>query len=122
MPIKVDMKSILLTTLLFLSSLVNFAQQKDSLTANDYARAERFLFFNAQQYVDHWEEVPVWLQGDKFWYRTLSPQGSEFILVDAVKGIRYAAFDQQKLAAAISSATGKNYTSGMLPFRSFDYS
>ena len=116
------MKSISLTAILFLSSLINFAQQKDSLTANDYAHAEQCLFFNAQQYVDHWTAKPEWLQDDKFWYRTLSPQGSEFILVNAAKGTRSAAFDQQKLAAAISSATGKNYKMDMLPFRSFTYS
>lgn len=116
-----NMKNILLTAILFLCSFVNFAQQKKSITANDYAHAEQFLSFHAQQYIDHGKITPVWLEGDKFWYRTSTPNGSEFILVDASKGSRTAAFDQQKLAMALSSATAKNYTMSMLPFRSFDY-
>ena len=99
----------------------SFAQQKNSLTAKDYEHAESFMSYNTQKLIDHGNISPSWMQGDRFWYRTLNPQGSEFILVDPSKGTRAAAFDQQKLASALSSATGKNYTAWMLPFQSFSY-
>jgi dipeptidyl aminopeptidase/acylaminoacyl peptidase len=97
------------------------AQQGPVLTAKDYARAESFLFYNTQQYVDHGSVQPVWLPGDKFWYRSLTPQGSEFVLVDPVKKKRQPAFDQQKLAASLSAATGMQYNAWMLPFTYFTY-
>ena len=31
---------------------------------------------------------PNWIPGDKFWYRVLTPTGSEFILVDPAKGTK----------------------------------
>ena len=98
------------------------AQQNTPLTDKDYAHAESFLSYNTEQLVDHGKVSPNWLPGDKFWYRILTPQGSEFILVDPVKKTRGQAFDQQKLAAAISTATGKTYEANKLPFRTLNFS
>ena len=95
---------------------------QDSVTTKDYAHAEQFLFYNTAKYIDHSSINPNWFANDKFWYRVLTPQGSEFIMVDAAKGTRNAAFDQQKLAAALSTAAGKNYSANMLPFRTINYS
>lgn len=77
--------------------------------------------YNTQKYIDRGNVNANWMDGDKFWYRVLTPQGSEFILVDAAKGTRTVAFDQQKLATALSSATGRSYTASMLPFQSISY-
>jgi len=98
------------------------AQQSPSLTDKDYAHAENFLGYNTEQLVDHGRVMPNWLPGDKFWYRILTSQGSEFILVDPAKKTRGQAFDHQKLAAAISTATGKTYEASKLPFRTFSFS
>jgi dienelactone hydrolase len=98
------------------------AQQNTTLTDKDYAHAESFLSYNTEQLVDHGKVSPNWLPGDKFWYRILTPQGSEFILVDPVKKTHGQAFDQQKLAAAISTATGKTYEANKLPFRTVNFS
>ena len=98
------------------------AQQGPHLTAKDYEHAESFLNYNTEQLIDHNGVRPEWLPGDKFWYRTLTAQGSEFILVDPAKKLRTAAFDQQKLAASLSTATGKQYEAAMLPFQDFSYS
>src|SRR6266496_6484941 len=97
-------------------------QQSNSLTTKDYEQAESLMGYNTQQFIDHGSVNPEWLPGDKFWYRTLVPNGSEFILVDPVKGTITAAFDQQKLATALSTATGRNYSSRMLPFQFLTYS
>lgn len=115
------MKKILFTANAVLCCSILFAQQTGSLTAKDYARAEQFFYFQAQQKVDYGTVNANWVNSDKFWYRTLTPSGSKFIFVDAAKGKRTAAFDQSKLAAAISSATGKTYTADMLPFKTFSY-
>ncbi|MGZ3848457.1 MAG: DPP IV N-terminal domain-containing protein [Flavisolibacter sp.] len=98
------------------------AQQPAVLSQKDYQHAESFMGYNTQRFVDHGSLNPNWIDGDRFWYRSLTPQGSEFILVDPRKGSRVAAFDQQKLAAALSSVTGKATTAFMLPFQSFTYS
>ncbi len=98
-----------------------YAQQKPVVTTQDYARAERFLTAT-QQYVDNLPGRPTWLSGDRFWYRNLTAQGSEFILVNAPKGTRTAAFDHQKLAENLSSVANKKYTASMLPFQEFAYS
>src|ERR1700743_2946339 len=98
------------------------AQQSPQLTAKDYEHAESFLNYNTEQLVDHNGVRPEWFSGDKFWYRSLTAHGSEFIVVDPAKKTRAAAFDQQKLAASLSSATGKKYEADMLPFQSFSYS
>ncbi len=95
--------------------------QQASLTAKDYAHAESFWGYNTQQLVDRSNVRPEWLSGDRFWYRVLTPQGSEFILVNPTKKTRTAAFDQQKLAASLSAATGKQYTAAMLPFSYFTF-
>src|SRR5882724_7476137 len=116
------MKRFLLTFTSFVITLLANAQQNDSLTVKDYRHAESLMGYNTQQFVDHGSVNANWLDGDKFWYRTLTPQGSEFILVDATKGTRTAAFDQQKLATALSAAAGRIYTAPMLPFQSFIYS
>lgn len=97
------------------------SQQTNIVDKKDYQHAESFMAYNTQQFIDHGPFIANWLAGDRFWYRTLTPQGSEFILVDPVKGTRTAAFDQQKLAAALSTATGKQFSASMLPFQSFNY-
>jgi dipeptidyl aminopeptidase/acylaminoacyl peptidase len=112
----------LLTAATFFVSAVAMAQQLPTLTAEDYARAERFLSYNTQPLVDHSAGQPNWLAGDRFWYRVLTAQGSEFILVDPARKTRNAAFNQTKLAAALSTATGQTYEAARLPFRTFAFS
>ncbi|HEX3168649.1 MAG TPA: DPP IV N-terminal domain-containing protein [Chitinophagaceae bacterium] len=103
-------------------SFILLANAQDALTVKDYENAESKLGYNTQQYVDRGNVFPNWMPGDKFWYRVLTPTGSEFILVDATKGTRTVAFDHEKLAASLSSATNKKYTGSMLPFQGINYS
>lgn len=115
------MKNLLLPVFI-LSAFAAIAQQKDSVTVAAYAHAEKMLSYNTVQYIDNTVSNLHWLSSNKFWYQTFTTQGSRFILVDADKGTHSNAFDQQKLAAAISTATGKNYTADKLPFASFNFS
>lgn len=95
--------------------------QQPVLTAQDYARAERFMIYNTQPLVDHALGQLNWLPDGRFWYRVATPQGSEFIVVDPARKTRTAAFDQGKLAAALSTAGGRPVEANRLPFRTFTF-
>ena len=116
------MKRIFFTIIAAGFSLTSIAQQAAPLTEKDYAHAESLLSYNTQKYIDHGSLRPHWLSGDRFWYRDLNANGSQFILVNAVTGKRTAAFDQKKLAASLSSATAKTYEPERLPFERFTFS
>src|SRR2546428_59825 len=45
----------------------------------------------------------------RFWYRKTVKGGSEFIVVDADSLKKGPAFDQERLAAALSTASGEKY-------------
>jgi len=98
------------------------AQQNGALTADDYKRAESQLTYNTEQLVDRGSVRAAWLPGDKFWYRVLTPKGSQFMLVDPAKKVSMPAFDAEKLAAALGTATGKQYNANKLPFTTIGFS
>ncbi len=77
--------------------------------------------YNANPLVLHTVVQPTWLPDERFWYRTATENGTEFILVDAARGTRAPAFDQLKIAAALSAAAGTTYTAYRLPFTQFDF-
>src|SRR5438552_13828144 len=66
--------------------------------------------------------TPHWFANNtRFWYRNdLRDGAKEFILVDAQRGIREAAFDHAKLAAALSRVAGAEYRADKLPFDSIE--
>jgi hypothetical protein len=53
---------------------------------------------------------------DQFWYQRTVKGGTDFVIVDAAGATKKPAFDQEKLAAAINTATGGHYTALALPF------
>ncbi len=116
------MNKFLFAAITIFSASAACAQQGPVLTEKDYAHAESFLSYNTDPLIDHASVRPNWLPGDKFWFRDLDAHGSEFILVDPAKKEIAGVFDQGKLAAAISTATGKTYTGLMLPFQTFSFS
>ena len=123
------MKKIILPGLFTLVALMAFEYNVMAQDAGnhaysiaDYERAEKAMGYNTAQLVDHFSLQSNWLPDDHFWYRTLSAQGSEFVLVDPMLGTRTAAFDQQKLANALSAASGEKFEALHLPFTTFTYS
>jgi dipeptidyl-peptidase-4 len=60
-------------------------QAPRGVTAEDYARAERFLGPATNPLVLRSGVRPNWLEGDRFWYRVTTEKGSEAFLVDPVK-------------------------------------
>lgn len=98
------------------------AQQQRALTADDYARAEKFMGYNTAPLVDRGGFRPNWLSDERFWYRNLLATGSEFVLVNPANGTRQPAFDHAKLAAALSTAAGATFSPSKLPFTDFTFS
>lgn len=86
-------------------------------TADDYARAEKFMGYNTTPLVSGAGIRPTWVNGDKFWYRNSTAEGFEFILVDPATGARTPAFQHLKLAEALSTAASAKYEATKLPFQ-----
>lgn len=108
------------------TSLSGAAEQRAAdtpraLTSDDYARAERWMPYNTVPLVSGVSVRPTWLADDRFWYRNQVMGGSEFVLVDS-HGTRAPAFDHARLAAALSTASGKTYDAAHLPLMQFTYS
>src|SRR5256884_9672261 len=114
-----------LTVLILVIAPPVMTQQTDAphtLTASDYARAEKWMPYNTNPLVFRSGVRPTWQADDRFWYRITTAEGSEFLLVDAAKGTRAPAFDHAKLAVALSAATGTTYDAHHLPFADFELS
>jgi Tol biopolymer transport system component len=101
--------------------MTNANAQSRALTADDYARAEKFMAYNTAPLVLRSGVRPNWLPDGRFWYRVSTENGTEFILVDPVKGTRAVAFDHVKLAAALASATGAKFGAYQLPFQQLEF-
>ena len=99
-----------------LASVAAAQPQPRVFTNDDYARAEQFMGYNTTPLVFHAGVRPTWLADDRFWYRTTTPEGIEFVMVDPARKTRGPAFDQAKLAAALSAAAGTTYDGRHLPF------
>lgn len=93
------------------------AQEPRRLTAEDYARAERFLPANTIPLVTGLASRPTWLDDGRFWYRARTRDGTEYVLVDPARGTRDAAFDHGRLAAALAAASGGRVEATSLPIQ-----
>ena len=101
------------------AAVVPCQAQPRAFTSADYARAEKFMNYNTTPLMFRASVQPNWLPDERMWYRVVTADGSEFILVDPARGTREPAFDQTKLAAALSQAAGSTYDGAHLPFESF---
>lgn len=80
-------------------------QQPRQYTAADYARAERFMSYNVQPLASAGVVRAKWLEDGRFWYRDNSEGGWSFVLVDPGTKSKTAAFDHEKVAAALRIAS-----------------
>jgi len=91
-------------------------------TRADYERAERVLNGSLADLVVDGSVAPNWIrQSSRFWYLKRTGQEKQFVLVDAERNTRGPAFDHEKLAAALSAATGRTYKATALPFNAFQF-
>jgi dipeptidyl aminopeptidase/acylaminoacyl peptidase len=83
-------------------------------TAADYARSEG-LRRRVDGLVVGAPEQARWIDSTLFWYRKTAKSGWDYVIADARTLQKRAAFDQQRLATALSAATKRTYTPTTLP-------
>jgi len=106
---------------LLAASMLGVARASAQVTVADYERA---LGLRAR-----WETLThdvadpaTWIENtNRFHFRTSVRGGHEFVVLDAATRQKRAAFDHQKLAAALSSATADTYSAAALPFSTFQF-
>lgn len=107
----------MLRWLLLLLVLTNTGLVHAQGTKADYERSEKFRERSSNKVFRRWV-APQWFSnGDRFWYRVQTGANAfEFVLVDAVKGTREAAFDHATLATALGARTKSTIEPNKLPF------
>ena len=91
-------------------------------TREDYDRAVRFLPGNSRTMVKTADVDAHWIEkSNRFWYRSRTPGGWQFLLVDAEKNTSEPAFDHAQLAQALSKVAGRAIAPEKLPFANFEF-
>lgn len=99
------MKKLLVIAALAVSALQMYAQG----TVEDYKRAFSLAEKFSANKVYYSNVRPTWIEDThNFWYVRHTPQGDEYVLVNADKKTRKPLFDQKKFAETVNAAMGKN--------------
>jgi len=107
------MKSLNISAQLLLVLILSTSVVKAQTTLADYKRADSLFQNNDRVYSSNIQAT--WIpETHIFWYINSTKKGKEFLIVDAEKGTKTAAFDQDKLAGKISEVTGKKLQPGLL--------
>ena len=69
--------------------------QNRSLTADDYAHAEKFMGYNTGPLMLRAVSRVTWLSDDRLRYRITTENGNEFLLIDPIRGTREASTEEQ---------------------------
>ncbi|WEN15832.1 DPP IV N-terminal domain-containing protein [Rhodanobacter sp. AS-Z3] len=96
------------------------AAQGRTLSANDYAQAERLMMYNTMPLVDHAVQKVNWLDDGHFWFVDHDASGDHFLKMDAASGKTMPLFDQARLAAALGKVSAKSVDASKLPVRSYE--
>ncbi|GAB3480839.1 S9 family peptidase [Nocardiopsis coralliicola] len=88
------------------------------LTDADYARAEQMLAPYRARLIPQAAVEPQWLGGgERFWYGS----GARYVMVDPAAGTRRDAFDHERLAGALTRASGHAVVADDLPLGSIEF-
>jgi dipeptidyl-peptidase 4 len=85
------------------------------LTTADYDRAAKMLGSSLDSLVIGGRVTATWLPDDRFYYRTTTPTGSEWLLVDPVHRSQRALFDAEAVAQALGRAGAGTFDGKKLP-------
>ena len=103
-------------TILALCLAVGAAAQPQKVTTSDYNQAARFSAKRVSQMVYSTRIRPNWFsESDRFWYSWRTSAGTEYYIVDPVKGTKIPIFDLPKLAMQITEVTRDPYDAAHLP-------
>ncbi len=87
-----------------------------------YSRADRLLAWHLDDLIIGDAVQPNWMAGgSRFWYRTGTADGPQFMSADPVRRTRSPLFDRDRLASALSMAADTAWTGRKLPFRTFEF-
>lgn len=106
--------------LLFCSSLIvtmGFTQENIAIykKAEDYPAKIKDKVYHAPNSIQ-------WIGSTyEFWYMQLTAKGRQFIKVNAATLQKGAAFEHERVAAALQQATNRNISADSLPFSTFNY-
>jgi dipeptidyl-peptidase-4 len=78
------------------------AQQ--AMTSADYDRAVKMLSFNVNPLVSGGTVTPTWLADNRFYYRSTTPAGAEWVIIDPGKKTRTPLFRAPEVAQALTRA------------------
>ena len=90
-------------------------------SASDYARAEALRQRFEGTVVDAVEQTGWIGTSSRFWYRKTVPGGRAFMIVDVATLQKQPAFDQVRLAVALSAAAHRTFQPMRLPFTSLRF-
>lgn len=85
-------------------------------TLADYQRAEMLNGAFQNKVYDAPDKIQWLPKAHSFWYLKTTPNGKEFIKVDADRTVKEPAFDQKRLATSLSQLTGRPVLPYQLPF------
>ncbi|MBT8145346.1 MAG: DPP IV N-terminal domain-containing protein, partial [Gammaproteobacteria bacterium] len=74
----------------------------DSISSEDYQRAESFLSAHTSELVYNTILAQYWQEDDRLVYRTRTAQGLDYVLADLVSRSKSSLFDLERLAALLS--------------------
>ncbi|HEY4955571.1 MAG TPA: DPP IV N-terminal domain-containing protein [Gemmatimonadaceae bacterium] len=94
--------ALLIGAVIILGPATAFAQQ--ALTTADYDRAARMLSFNVNPLVTGDSVTATWLPDDRFYYRSVTAGGSDWVVVDPSKKSRAPLFKVREVAQALTRA------------------
>jgi dipeptidyl-peptidase-4 len=110
---------ILSVLFVFSTASVQAQQSPRILTAEDYARAERWMNYNVGALVQHAVAGVQYLPDGRVFYRDPSPAGVAYMLADPSKGTVVPAFDNAKVDAALIAATRRAFDAKHLGIESY---
>ncbi|MDZ7694028.1 MAG: prolyl oligopeptidase family serine peptidase [Balneolaceae bacterium] len=110
------------TIIIVMLSVAVTGAQAQTVTEEDYKRAEQFLWSNVDDLVYKSHVNPNWADdAPVFWYELDTRRGTEYFLVDAEEGSRQPMFDHPKLAANLSETLGEEVDPWDLPLDDLEW-
>ena len=92
------------------------ASGQEKVTKANYALAERFSAKRVNQMVFSTRVTPRWFkEGDRFWYEWQSPKGTNYYIVDPVKGTKTEVFDLERLAMELTEIVKDPFDAQHIP-------
>ncbi len=113
------MKNTITLTICLLVLVSSFSNGQG--TVQDYKRADEIQ--STYQNKTYYDQLDAnWIDSSSnFWYSVNTKKGTEYMLVDATKGTKKAAFDAEKLSASLSKISSREIDPFKLPVRRLEF-